>query len=170
MQTNGACVSAPRSRRPVSCVGVCSPRACAQGRAKGGRGRVCEVRVPSGWTRPTKSAWRCGCSLPLLRWRAATRCFGPVFSHKKVENLPATARVPCKLPSRVCDHVQFEKGFLNMTRESRFLIFHPHPHKRACSTCSTASRKSSVSWCLWSVHPKLNFFSRLSTKPVRGNL
>ena len=26
---------------------------------------MCEVRVPSGWTRPTKSAWRCGCSLPL---------------------------------------------------------------------------------------------------------
>jgi hypothetical protein len=44
------------------CLFATSARA---GEAKGGRGRVCEVRVPSGWTRPTKSAWRCGCSLPL---------------------------------------------------------------------------------------------------------
>ena len=96
VRTNGACVSAPRSRRPVRWR-LFATRARA-GEAKGGRGRVCEVRVPSGWTRPKKSAWRCGCSLPLTT--VARNVDNPVFSgtgvrvHKKVENLPATARVP----------------------------------------------------------------------------
>ena len=108
-QPHGACTCRAderslRERAPLQapgqlcwCLFATSARA---GEAKGGRGRVCEVRVPSGWTRPTKSAWRCGCSLPLTT--VARNVDNPVFwtgvrVHKKVENLPATARVPCKL-------------------------------------------------------------------------
>ena len=113
VRTNGACVSAPRSRRPVSCVGVCSPRARAQGRVKGGRGRVCEVRVPSGWTRPTKSAWRCGCSLPLTtvaRNVDNPRCFGPVcrsigLPQKSLWKISRRLEL-YSLFRIVCDHVQ----------------------------------------------------------------
>ena len=98
-QPHGACTCRAderslRERAPLQapgqlcwCLFATSARA---GEAKGGRGRVCEVRVPSGWTRPTKSAWRCGCSLPLTVARnvdnpgVLDRCVGRLDFHKKV--------------------------------------------------------------------------------------
>ena len=174
-QPHGACTCRAderslRERAPLQapgqlcwCLFATSARA---GEAKGGRGRVCEVRVPSGWTRPTKSAWRCGCSLPLTRWRGTwttpvfwTGVEGRLVFHKKV---CGKFRVGPRLYSLfriVCDHVQFTWYTCSCGQIFNFFVA-THRSKTPSSGGSTRTGRAPYTPCL----------SRPSPSPARARV